>query len=119
MKNEITAQRAEWYKIAPQAQDEADGDFRRRVAGELRAMGHVIEAHEALQNRLYADPGDDGPTVMDGVTGALAHALHGVDWGDRRRVDDEAVTGAYLRLKKPDLDPDTAMLMMQIFGGNR
>ncbi len=49
---------AEWYKIAPQAEGEPDRAFQSRVAGALRDMGNVIEAHEAQSNSRYEDGGN-------------------------------------------------------------
>ncbi|MET0603601.1 MAG: hypothetical protein ABW167_16565 [Baekduia sp.] len=55
--------------------------FCQRVAGDLRSLGMVVEAHEALQGRRYDDP--NGPSlgerdsVLTGVAGALMNGLHG------------------------------------------
>ena len=91
MANEVTAQRAAEYKLPPQGEHESDIDFRQRVAGAIRAVGgpsSIIEAHEAQTNRLYDDPGEhplDDP--MNGIMGALAQALHGVDYHPHDGVD--------------------------------
>jgi len=45
-----------YYGIEGQAEDESDFSFQRRVAGLLRARGHLIEAHEVLQGaRILGD----------------------------------------------------------------
>lgn len=40
-------------------QGESVSAYRSRVAGALRANGHIIEAHEALSGKLYVDPDGD------------------------------------------------------------
>lgn len=88
---------AEFFGIDAQADGEPDQEYRRRVAGELRSRGKIIEAQEVLMGRRWDDP-DQGPlTVLDGVTGGILSTM-GV--GPRlspdpaRRVEEEAMLGA-------------------------
>lgn len=113
---EYTKQRAAWFGVEQQHEGENDMDFRRRVAGVLRDQGKFIEAHEALNNALYDDP-EGG--CEDGIMGAVAMAMQGIDYGSRgsRRVEDEAVAGMYL--KAPKMSQAEAMLMMLMLGNDR
>lgn len=79
--NEYTDQRAEWFGVEKQRDGEPDGAYRSRVAGELRAKGHIIEAHEAQSNALYDDPNGGAIT---GIMGAVAQAMDGRNYsGDK------------------------------------
>jgi hypothetical protein len=94
----------EHYGFEARRADEDEPDFRRRIAGELRAEGRVIEAHEVLQGRRYDDPDQGSLSVIDGVAGALLSALgegprlSAEPW---RRMEEEAMLGA-LALAPPD-----------------
>lgn len=93
---EITAQRAREFGIEEQGKQESDDGFRNRVAGRLRDMGHIIEAHEAQQNSLYDDP-DGG--AMTGIIGAVAQALHGRNYGSTgsRQIGDDIAVGTIVQ----------------------
>jgi hypothetical protein len=49
----LATEYAKYYDIEPQGGDESDNGFMSRVASKLRDMGHIIEAHEAQQNKRY------------------------------------------------------------------
>lgn len=121
---------ANYLGLDPQAAGESERDFRLRVAAELRARGQIVEAHEIACGRRFDDP-DASPmgslgSPLTGVAGAIAAALGGIDYGDRSRVDDEAVIGA-LALAPPD--PARAAIAeafdllgpaaLDLFGGGR
>ena len=93
---------AKCYRIAPQQEGESDLSFRGRVAGQLRDMGHIVEAHEAQQDKLY----DDNENVMDGIVGAMAQALYG-GYGSTGEslVGDDIAVGAIVRHLEPEIDP--------------
>ena len=107
----------EGYGLPPQGAEESDYDFRQRVAGQLRDMGHIIEAHEAQQNARWDDP-ERGGDVTAGLTGAVAQALHGVDYRVKgeQQVGADIAAGMLIRHKKPDPSPAEMMLMLAMFG---
>lgn len=110
--NEITEQRAKEFGIEVQREGESDSAFRHRVSGEIRKKGHIIEAHEAMQNKLYNDP--DGGDVMGGIFGAVAQAMQGNPYG---KLDGEQQVGtdiaAGIVAKQPKRSgSDDAMLML-------
>ena len=91
---EITTQRAEEFSIEAQREGESDASFKDRVSGEIREMGHMIEAHEAYNNSLYNDTDDGG--AMTGIVGAMAQALQGTNFGARtgsQQVGDDIAAG--------------------------
>lgn len=103
--NEITAARAAEYGLPAQSEGETDGDFRRRVAGTIREQHPeaVVEAHEALSNRLYNDRSEDGNPFSDpmmGIIGDIAAALCGskvLDGLDGpHRVETEGILGTVI-----------------------
>ena len=108
----LVAEYAGYYNIAPQAEGESDTNFRHRVAGELRNQGHIIEAHEAQQNARY----DESSNVMDGIAGAMAMALQGVNYGSTgsRLVGDEIAAGAVVRNPKPEMSMAEIMIAMML-----
>ena len=115
-----TKQLQEAYKLPPQGADESDYNFRHRVAGQLRDMGKLIEAHEAQQDARWDDDSKGGD-VQAGIMGAVAQALQGVDYHVRgeQQVGCDIAAGMYLKHKKPDPSPEAMMLMLQMFGGGR
>lgn len=90
----------EAYGLPPQGPAESDYDFRHRIAGQLRDMGKLIEAHEAQQDARWDDE-EKGGDVLAGVTGAMAQALTGVDYRvqGEQQVGCDLVAGLYLRHK--------------------
>ncbi len=116
----ITKQHAEYFRLPPQGADESDYNFRHRIAGSLRDMGKLIEAHEAQQDARWDDEsrGDD---VTAGVMGALVQALQGVNYHvqGEQQVGTDIVAGLYTRHKKPDPSPEEMLLMVELFGGRR
>jgi hypothetical protein len=111
----LATEYAEFYGIEPQGDDESDHAFRCRVAGALRDMGHIIEAHEAQQDKRYEDSQD----VMTGVIGAIAQALQGVDYGSagEQQIGDDIAAGVITQSDElEDVSPEVALLMIQLFG---
>jgi hypothetical protein len=108
------------FELAPQGADESDSAFRHRIAGELRDMSKVIEAHEAQQNARWDDEATGGD-VLAGVMGALAQAAQGVDFHvhGEQQVGCDLVAGLYVKHKKPDPSPDSMLLMLDLLGGRR
>lgn len=106
----LATEYAQYYGIASQGEGEADMVFRNRVSGALRDMGHIIEAHEAWQDKLY-DQSDD---VMTGVIGAVAQVLQGVDYGSRgaSQVGDDIAAGAIVQNPQHKMDANMALFAM-------
>ena len=73
----LATEYANYYGITPQQPEEDNYEFRHRIAGKLRDMGKIIEAHEAQRDERIEQSDD----VMQGVIGAMAQALHGIDYG--------------------------------------
>jgi hypothetical protein len=76
----------------------------------------IIEAHEVAQDKRYDEEGGD--TVMMGITGAVATALQGRNYGSKgdRRVGDEIAAGVVAtQPKRPSMSPEMVMLMMALF----
>ena len=115
-----TQQLQEHYGLQPQGADESDSNFRHRIAGNLRDMGHIIEAHEAQQDARWDDESRGGD-VTAGIMGAMAQALHGRDYHVRgeQQVGCDYAAGMYIRHKKPDPSPEAMMMMLTLFGGLR
>jgi hypothetical protein len=120
-KSEITAQRAADYKLPPQAKDESDSAFRERIAGAIREKGgpdSIIEAHEARTNRLYNEPSDNPMSdPMTGIVGALAQALHGINYHPRNGIDqvgNDTALGTVMRLQEDEMTPETAHMLMAL-----
>lgn len=86
---------AEYYGISRQGENESDSSFRYRVAGKLRDMGHLIEAHEAQQDARW----DENETVVAGITGALAQMLQDIDYGQsgKQQVGIDIAAGSLAR----------------------
>ena len=116
MANAITNQRAREYDLPPQEESESDNAFRARIAAALRDKGLLIEAHEAMCDRLYDDPGKglmDDPTV--GITGAVAQVWLGVNYhvsGDKQ-VACDVVAGHVAKAPKPNTEMLLLALLMQ------
>ena len=102
----LATEYAKWYDIPAQAEGETDMAFRHRVAGELRDLGHIIEAHEAQQERRWDDP-NGGDMVMAGIAGALAMVLQGKSYGSTgvNLVGDDIAAGVIAQSPKQDIDP--------------
>jgi len=117
---EITAERARWFKLQPQAEDETNADFRSRVAGKLRDMGHVIESHEAQCNRLYNDAsGGESNNPMVGIMGAMASQMAGRDYhqSGASRVDDDIAAGTVVRSSDESSQMNPDMLAFALMFG--
>ncbi len=107
----LATEYAEYYSIASQEESESDYTFRNRVANALREMGHVIEAHEAFQDKRYEQSDD----VMGGVIGAMAQALQGTNYsGDP--IGNDIAAGVVAQDDRPKLTPEMALLMIELFG---
>ena len=104
----LATEYADYYGIAPQQPEESDYDFRHRVAGKLRDMGKIIEAHEAQRDERIEQSDD----VMQGVVGAIAQVLHGIDYGVSgvQQVGCDIAAGAIAKSPRPETDRDIAML---------
>ena len=100
---------ADYYSIASQQSGESDYEFRHRVAGKLRDMGKLIEAHEAQRDERIEQSDD----VMQGVMGAVAQALHGIDYGVSgvQQVGCDIAAGAIAKSPQPKIDRGLASLM--------
>lgn len=72
----LATEYAKYYRIREQQSGEDDYTFRHRIAGALRDMGKIIEAHEAQRDERIEQSND----VMTGVMGAMAMALQGIDY---------------------------------------
>lgn len=112
----LATQYARWYDIPPQAEGESDSAFTSRVSGALRDAGHIIEAHEVHTNKRYDE---EGSSAMDGILGAVAMALRGVDYGRKGSalVGDEIAAGIVKQSPEPKrMSPEEVMLAMLLFG---
>ncbi len=71
-------------------------------------MGKIIEAHEAYQDKRY----EDSDSVMTGITGAVAQAFQGVDYGSHgeRQVGDDIAAGILAQAPKREVDPMMMLL---------
>lgn len=100
--SELAAQYAEHYGFEAQGDDESDHGFRSRVAGQLRDMGNVIEAHEALRNERYEQSDD----VTAGIFGAFAQTLQGGSGrSGEQQLGDDIATGTVLRYPRKRMTP--------------
>jgi len=115
--NEITTQRAEEFGIEVQRPGESDSVFRGRVAGRLRDMGHIIEAHEAQTNMLYDDPSGD---PMTGIMGAVAQAMQGRDYhvSGENQIGCDIAAGHYVK-NPPRRENDAFLMLAMMMMGNR
>ena len=111
----LATEYAKYHGIEAQREGENDTAFRDRVSGALRDAGHLIEAHEAYQDARYEESAD----VMTGITGALAQALHGVDYGStgERQIGDDLAAGYVIQNPRPRMSPEEVLLMIALFGG--
>lgn len=107
----ITKQRAQEFGIEAQREGESDYDFRDRVANELRAMGHPIEAHEAFSNCLYDDPGSD---AMTGIIGFVAQAIQGTSYSGNQIAND--IVSGVVAQKPQDQLADALIMMLALMG---
>ena len=99
--NELAKDYGIYYKIT-RMDSESDYDYRSRVAGILREKGKIIEAHEAFSGRRYDDPNQGPSGPMSGIMGAMAKALHKVEYhpGDpERQIGDDIAAGVVTRFK--------------------
>lgn len=110
----LATEYANYYNIPPQMENESDNQFQHRVAGALRDAGLIIEAHEAQHNARY----DENDNVMAGITGAIAMALQGVNYGSTgsRLVGDELAAGTIALAPKSDFSADELMIAMMLRG---
>lgn len=110
----LATEYAEYYNIEGQREGESDHAFKGRVAGKLRDMGKIIEAHEAQHDERY----ENSEKVMTGVIGAMAQTLQGVDYGSsgERQIGDDIAAGTIAQDLESDLTPEMALLMVQLFG---
>lgn len=107
------------YGIEPQGKNESDSQFKSRVAGILRDNGLIVEAHEVTQDARWDDP-DKGDSVMDGILGAMAQSLQGVDYnvsGDSQ-VGADIAAGIFMKSPKKD-DSDLGLLLMMALMGKK
>ena len=104
----LATEYANYYNIIPQQPEEDDYEFRHRIAGELRDMGKIVEAHEAQRDERIEQSDD----VMQGVMGAVAQALHGIDYGVSgvQQVGCDIAAGAIVKGPRPKIDRELAML---------
>ena len=109
----LATQYAEFYEIEPQREDESDYLFRHRIAGALRDMGKLIEAHEAQRDERIEDSDD----VMAGVMGAVAQAVHGIDYGISgiQQVGCDIAAGELVIKPKSKMSPEAALLSILLF----
>ena len=98
--------RAQEFDIAPQRENESESEFRHRVAEELRQQGCIVEAHEALTNRLYDD---DNPQALTGIAGAVAKAVQGRDYPGSQ-VGSDIAAGTVAKHQRPN----EAMLLLAL-----
>jgi hypothetical protein len=107
---------AAYYRIQAQRTDEGDHAFCQRVAGRLRKMGHVVEAHEIACGRRFDEAG--GESVLAGLSGAVALALDGRRYSrnGEAMLGDEFAAGTIARNPKPQMTPGMALLMVELFG---
>lgn len=110
----LATEYAQYYNIDPQKEDESDNNFRSRVAGKLRDMGKLVEAHEVQQDAYY----NDNENVITGIVGALAQAMSDVSYHSTgaRQVNDDFTSGMVVRYPQPVLDPIAALLAVLILG---
>ncbi len=115
-KSEHTTYLQESFQLPPQGAEESDLSFRRRIAGELRDLGHIIEAHEAMQNERYDSDNARGADVMAGIAGAMVQALRKVDYHvtGANQADCDLVAGLYIKHKEPDPSPESILMMMDL-----
>lgn len=108
------------YGLEPQREEETASDFRRRISGILRDRGLLVEAHECLQNCRW-DAEDGAGAVLTGLIGAMAMALQGTTYGTHgaTRVETERMAGIVVENPKPEMSPETALLMIELFEGRR
>lgn len=109
----LATEYSQYYNIPPQAEGESDYDFKRRVGGVLRDMGHIVEAREAANDQRYEAGGD----TVTGITGAVSQALQGVNYhsSGARQVDDDFTAGVVSQA--PKQDSEMALLALLLFGG--
>lgn len=109
----LATEYAEFYSIKAQQEGERNLAFRGRVAGALRNMGKIIEAHEAQQDARY----ESSDKVMTGFFGALAQALHG-DYGStgESQIGDDIAAGIVVQKPQPEMSPEMALALVALFG---
>lgn len=110
----LATEYAKYYKIAPQGESETDAAFTSRVSGALRDAGHIIEAHEVAQNKLY--DADGGDNVIAEIAGAVAMALQGKSYGSTggNRIGDEIAAGVVATSPKRETDLTSLLLAIML-----
>jgi hypothetical protein len=108
----ITQQRASEFGIEQQREGESIQAFRERVAEQLRRAGHIIEAHEALTDKLYDDP--DNELGMAGIIGAVAKTMQDRHYGGSEVASDIA---AGVTVQQPPMEDGLAAMLMLIMAG--
>lgn len=105
------------YGIEPQGESESNQAFKSRVAGVLRDSNMLIEAHEVTQDARWDDP-DKGDDVMGGVIGAMAQALHGVDYGvsGDSQIGADIAAGVIAQDDTPQRSASEMLLLALMFG---
>lgn len=106
----LATEYAGYYEIEQQQSDEDDYAFHHRVAGELRDMGKIIEAHEAQRDERIEQSDD----VMSGVMGAVAQVLQGVNYrvSGEQQVGCDIAAGAIVQNPQPEMSVGMALLAM-------
>jgi hypothetical protein len=107
---------AEYYQIPGQRENESESAFCARVAGRLREMGHIVEAHEIVTGKRFDEAG--GGQVMTGLTGALAMAFQDRQYSHegRRMLGDDFAAGTIAQDGRPKMTPEMALLMVEMLG---
>jgi hypothetical protein len=115
-----TTQLQKGYGLPDQGPTESEYDFRHCIAGSLRDMGKLIEAHEA-QNDCRYDSENGGENVITGVMGALAQAMQGTDYhvSGSNQVGCDIAAGHIVRNPRSKMAASTALMMIAMMGAGR
>lgn len=108
----ITEQRAREFGVEGKRDGESVQAFRERVAEQLRRAGYIIEAHEALSNKLYDDP--DNEMGMLGILGAVAKQYHGKSYAGSEVASD---ISAGVVVQAPPKEDNLAAMLLMIMAG--
>lgn len=97
---ELANQYAQYYGISRET-GETNETFKNRVAGILRGMGRIIEAHEAFSGTRYEDAqSQDGlATTWAGIVGAVASEMRPISAAQRdpyQQIGDDLAIGSSL-----------------------
>lgn len=103
---------AEYYKLDPQGEDEADKEFRLRIAEALRSQGKIVESQEAYHDKRYEDNDD----MMTAILGAVAQDSGYQDYGSKgdSRFGDDIALGTVIENPKPELTPEEILILMML-----